>query len=57
MLRFEASLRTNQELVQLRLPWAQIALAMKQGVGAKYVPPFQKRANAEPSGHVRADVC
>lgn len=34
MQRFEASLRENQEPVQLLLPWVEIALAMKQGVGA-----------------------
>jgi hypothetical protein len=34
MQRFEASLRENQEPVQLLLPSVEIALAMKQGVGA-----------------------
>ena len=33
MQRFEASLRENQEPVQLLLPSVEIALAMKQGVG------------------------
>ena len=34
MQRFEASLRENQEPVQLLLASVEIALAMKQGVGA-----------------------
>ena len=34
MQRFEASLRENQEPVQLLLPSVEIALAMKQGVSA-----------------------
>jgi len=34
MQRFEASLRENPEPVQLLLPSVEIALAMKQGVGA-----------------------
>ena len=34
MQRFETSLRENQEPVQLLLPSVEIALALKQGVGA-----------------------
>lgn len=34
MQRFEASLQESQEPVQLLLPAVEIALAMKQGVGA-----------------------